>query len=360
MDNVQAIFIVGAVIFGIGAIATGIAFSIFVGRAYNTAERLVAAGQINSARDVHWLNSIYIYFVLFTTYLLFTGLYATNATYSGFELVAPWRIVQWLRWPVLAFAGAIYIGALAFFLTEDGDATWNRRQPQSVMRAQSFFIVLYYFLAYLAIAAATLVAATSGKIVLMVFSVVLFALSLILFLVPFNKCDGSGHNPQHPHDYVFFTGNDTRRFGNAPTATPHLTVEERGAVITTYRVMFVLFVIFAYAINVVIWLLSYSNGVTTVLGFQGEVIAYLVGDILFPVVFTLALLFMTLVYDMKTIAIHDKQGHTSYAAPPSSALGQQQQQLKQQSFGLSLRQQMAVQSFKSGGGGLAAGKPHQR
>lgn len=85
MDDVQITFIVGACIFGVGAIVTGLIFSVFVWKNYRTRDQLLADGKISSARNVHWLNSIAIYLILFTAFVLFTGLYATQATYSGLD-----------------------------------------------------------------------------------------------------------------------------------------------------------------------------------------------------------------------------------------------------------------------------------
>ena len=325
MDDVQITFIVGACLFGVGAIITGFIFAVFVYKNYQKAEQLVAAGKIYSTRDVHWLNSIYIYFILFTCFVLFTGLYSTEATYAGLYPQGPNRIIAWLRWPMLAITGAIYIAGLAFLLTEDGDVTWNRH-PRPSLRAQSFFIVFYYFLAYLAIYFATIVVPNNGKIVLMVFSIVLFLISGVLFLVPYNKC--ALPNPEHPHDYVLFTGNDNGGGGSRSSRTMsleekkrvHVDAEERNSVIMGYRWVFVIFVAFSYFFNVIIWFCSRSNNIwTDGLSFRDECILYLISDAVFIVLFGIVLMFLTFWYGMKTVSITDKQGNITYAARPSLA-----------------------------------------
>jgi hypothetical protein len=317
MDDVQITFIVGACIFGVGAIVTGLIFSVFVWKNYRTREQLLADGKISSARNVHWLNSIAIYLILFTAFVLFTGLYATQATYSGLYPAGPTRIIQWMRWLVLAIAGAVYIAGLAFLLTEDSDSTWNRH-PRPALRFQSYFIVFYYFLAYVAILLATLVATNDGKIVLMVFSIVLFLISGVLFLVPENKC--AIHNPEHPHDYVLFTGNDRRgppvpaREKQRLEALEHVDASERTAVIMAYRWVFVFFVGFAYLFNVVVWFCSISNNIWTGgLSFRNEVILYLVSDFILLVLFGLVFIGLTFWYGMKTVSIEDKLGNITYA-----------------------------------------------
>lgn len=331
MDDVQVVFIVGAVIFGLGAIATGIIFSIFVARNYDRANGIVnvttpspsgAGGSVTrktvippsqtSPHSVHWLNSVWIYFVLFTVFLLLVVLYSVQAAYSGFFVAAPWRIIAWLRWFMLTLVGVFYMGVLAYFLTDDsGDSTWNRH-PRPAIRAQSAFIVFYYAWAMLSIAFATIVTTQNGKIILMVSSIVAFVISLVLFVLPYNKC--ATHDPEHPHDYVFFTGNDRRP--GSPAHAHHVAVEERRAVITSYRVVFLLFLSFAYIFNVIIWFTARSNGIwSNGLSFRNESILYLISDCVFILFFAILLIGMTAYYGMKTIAWHDEAtGRMRYAA----------------------------------------------
>lgn len=334
MDDVQIVFIVGAVIFGVSAAVTGLLFSFFVARNYDrangivnvtttdtttttttAARKTVVPLDLSSAHSVHWLNSIWIYMVLFTAFLLFVVLYSVQATYSGLFVATPWRIIAWLRWFVLALIGAFYMGVLAYFLTDDsGDSTWNRH-PRPAMRAQSGFIVFYYTIAILCIAFATIVSTQNGKIVLMVSSVVTFMISLVLFVMPYNKC--AAHDPAHPHDYVLFTGNDRRVGSHAYAHAHHVAAAERRTVITSYRVVFLLFLSFAYIFNVIIWFTARSNGIwSDGLSFRNESILYLISDCVFILFFAILLIGMTFYYGMKTVAWQDAAtGRMRYAAP---------------------------------------------
>lgn len=337
MDDVQVVFIVGAVIFGISAVVTGLIFSFFVARHYDRANgivnvvtkssttttttitttparKVVVTPNPSSPHSIHWLNSVWIYMVLFTAFLLFVVLYSTQAAYGGLYVATPWRIIAWLRWFFLALIGAFYMAILAYFLTDDsGDSTWNRH-PKPAMRMQSFFIVFYYAAALLAIAAATIVASQNGKIVLMVASVVAYAIALIMFLVPYNKC--AAHDLEHPHDYAFFTGND-RHTGASHHHHHHIQAQERRAVITSYRVVFLMFLSFSYIFNLIIWFTARSNGIwSDGLTFRTESILYLISDCVFILFFAIFLIGLTFYYGMKTIAWQDAvTGRMHYAAP---------------------------------------------
>ena len=349
MDDVQIVFIVGAGIFGVGAVVTGMLFAFFVAKNYDRANGIVnvvstttatpparktiAPPNPASAHSVHWLNSIWIYMVLFTVFLLFTALYGVQAAYSGLYVATPWRIIAWLRWFVLALIGVFYMAILAFFLTDDsGDSTWNRH-PRPAMRAQSFFIVFYYAAAILAIAFATIIATQNGKIVLMVWSMVAFVISLVLFVVPYNKC--VVHDPEHPHDYTFFTGNDGRTSGHSHAH--HVDAEERRSVITAYRAVFLLFLSFAYIFNVIIWFTARSNAIwTDGLSFRNESILYLISDGVFIVFFSLLLMGLTFYYGMKTVAWQDAAtGRMQYAAPAPLAASVPIGKFPQPSFSMS-------------------------
>lgn len=297
MEEIRNIFIGGAVLFGVSAIVVGCIFAYFIAKNYTHVN-----GNDNNLKHVHWLNSIWIYMVLFTSFLLFTALYSMSATQMGFTVKPNMHVAYWSRWLFLAVIGLIYNGCLAFIMTDD-DATWNKNN-RLYMRVQSFFIVLYYVAAILFIYFATGAPNNDSHIVCMVASIVTFIISVLLYFFPYNKMS---LNSEDPTDYVLFAGNRNKK--------RPVNSELRYNTIMTYRGMFLGFIILSYVVNVIIWFLSTSNDISDVIDFKGQIIAYLVSDIVFIVLFAIALIVLTFYFKMKTVSIKGENGgHTQYKA----------------------------------------------
>ena len=297
MNDIQTIFIVGAAIFGASAFITGCVFIYFVWRGWSAIARLTGKGADRAAAElhhVHWLNSIAVYLVLFTSFILLTMLYSMNATGMGFMVKPNLHIAHWARWLFLAAVGLIYNGCLAYVMTDD-DRNYNKHRGTAI-RVQSFFIVFYYVAAQIMIFFATVSSTVNAHIVCMVGSIVAFILSVLLYFFPHNKFALSAS----PKDYILFTSDD----GGSGT-----TASQRYNVIMTYRAFFLGFIIISYIVNVIIWFMARSNDISDLISFKGELIAYLVSDFVFIVIFAFILIVLTLYFRMKTVSIKPEGGN---------------------------------------------------
>lgn len=302
MEEIRTVFIVGACIFGLSALITGLIFCYFIYNGYAKIDNLLVNGQIRAPKNVHWLNSIWIYLVLFTSFLLFTIFYAISATGSGFYIREPsFCIVQWLRWVVMAIVGLIYNGCLAFIITDE-DASWNRKSSHH-LRAQSFFIVLYYVAYPICILIAAFLYKSEGRVIAIVAAMIAFVISILLYFFPYNKFHIRGEC-KHPNDYILYVDRKQQT-----------DCENRSGTIMLFRSLYLVFIIVADVLTFIIWFLSKSNGISTTFDFKTEIIAYFVRDFTY-VIFGFILIVMTFYYSMKTIGIKDVSGNHTYAASP--------------------------------------------
>ena len=322
VGTVQATFIAGAVIFGVGALITAAIFIYFLWKGYSSSALSKSADNV---RSVHWLNSIWVYPCLCTSMLLLTLLYATSATGYGLLVKPNLTIVHWLRWLILAMLGFVFYGCLALILTEE-DVSYNK-EKRPFLRMQSFFGIFYYIAAYLCIEFASISPTVPSHITWMVCSIIAFIISILLFFFPYNKI--SVIVPEHPHDYALFTGNDHGN-GNGRSSPndqsgvdgvkySHYSAKLRENIIYTYRGIFLAMIIISYVYYVIIWFLSNSNDIATAINFRVEMASYLVGDILYIGVFTVVFIVLTFYYRMKIIAIRDTvSGVTSFQQQQST------------------------------------------
>lgn len=292
---IRPIFITGTVIFGISSIITALIFVYFVIRGRRISDKLLQSDS-NKVYSIHWLNSIWIYLSLFISFLLLTLLYATSIFRMGIIISPFGDIFHWTRWIILAIIGIFYIGCFSYILTDDNDHSWNKRYV-SYLRIQSFFIVSFYVISFICIFFTSFTTDTDAKITLMFFSILFFIIFVILIFFPHNKFSISSHNE---HDNILFTGNDK-------TSSQHVTKTTRTSIIFTYRCLILFFIVVSYIIYVIIWFLSKSNKITDTLHLQGQLIAYLVADFIYIVVFSFIFMVFTFYFKMKTIGYKDSE-----------------------------------------------------
>jgi len=268
-------------------------------------EQLLKERRISNAHRVHWLHSIALYLAFLTAFLIYTYMYAVNASHGNFIVTPLLTIVEPARWLFLTLVGIIYNGLLAYVMTEQ-DETYNRKH-HPFLRVQAFFIVFFYALAYLAIYFATTYPQENARITSMVGSIVAFLISVLLYFVPANKF--AIENEEVPRDYIFFTGEDRTQYGRPVPA------DTRTGAIIAYRALFLGFIVLYYLANIIIWFLSRGNGITDTLHFKNEIIAYGVVDLVFIAVFALFLIALTFYFNQKTLAITYADGTRGFAQP---------------------------------------------
>ena len=281
MDDLVITYTVGACLFGLCALITSGSFGYFVWQGRISA--------YNSKDHVHWLSSIWIYMLLATTFLHLTLMYALNATGYGFFVKTNLHVVNLIRWLTIAVVGTLYQGCLAYILTNDHRTTYVRmKKKKTAISAQNFFILFYYFVSQIAIFFATITDNHDAHILCMVGSLVSFIISIVLYFFPDNKIalDADGKNSLVSYN------KDVREIEDAITFS--------------YRVAFMVLLCLSYALNFIVWFLSRSNDIGDVISLQGEVIAYLVSDFVFYVLFAGLLVGMTLYYRVQTRALVSK------------------------------------------------------
>ena len=224
-----------------------------------------------------------------------------NATGIGFMVKPNLHVAHWSRWLFLAAIGFIYNGCLAYILT-DTDVNFNRKKAP-YMRAQSFFIVFYYVAAQVMIFFGTITSTVNAHIICMIASLVAFFVSILLYFFPHNKL-----SLVRPDDYMLFS------------QTSRANEKMKYDVIMTYRGMFLGFIVLCYVFNFIIWFLGRSNDISEVISFKGEMIAYLVSDFVFIVIFSLVFIALTFYFGkMKTVGIKASDGTVSFKSIPLNA-----------------------------------------
>lgn len=304
MEALKAIYGTGAGIFGLCALITGGFFIYFVAKGRITAKNI-------AVDHVHWLKSIWIYLLLFTNFLLMACLYATNAVGYGFYVKANLHVINVIRWLTLAVVGTLFQGCLAYIMTND-HRTWNeaKKKKSTHVSAQNFFILFYYCLSQAAIFFATITVNRNAHILCMVASIVTFALSVAFYFIPDNKMSIEKGSAR---DHLFMTGM------NKAMSSGMRNIE--AAIMYSYRLSFLVFLILTYVLNYIIWFLSRSNDISDAISLRDEAIAYLVSDFFFLVPFACIMIGLTIFYRLKTIAVKDATtGAMSYQRPLQASL----------------------------------------
>ena len=213
--------------------------------------------------------------VLLVTYLLLAALYLCQYYGQGLSLATGFFIL-WERWLVLAVVALLYGYLLSYTLTQESASP------------QSFFFIVFYTLVYLGIFAATVFVSQRAKVVAIGTTIVLFMLTFICFIFPVNRL--------------------TDRRADFPPYG-----ENR---INSLRVVLFFVILLVLAVYLIVWALSASNGFTTQIGLQGEVIAYLVLDALLTMPLTLLVFIFTLSGQLMQVKITDTATNTvEYKAP---------------------------------------------
>lgn len=289
-DARTAIYSTGAGIFGVSALITGIIFVYFVCKGRITA---------NSRVDhVHWLNSIWIYLLLFTNFLLLFALYSTNAVGYGFYVKSNIHVINVIRWLAIALVGTLFQGCLAYIMTND-HRTMNKKLKKTHIGAQNFFILFYYALSQISIFFATITVNRNAHILCMVSSLITFIISILLYFFPSDKIS---IDDETTRDFIFVGTSGKNKPINIGAVGADVRKTEEN-IMYSYRLTFLVSIILSYALNFIIWFLCRSNDISDAVSLNGEAITYLVSDFLFTVPFACILIGLTIYYKMKTIAI---------------------------------------------------------
>jgi hypothetical protein len=267
MADTATIFLVGFFVFLAGGVFLFGTYIFYILRSQAKLANLKCA----DAFSVCLTTTRWLYPVFFTSLFLLAALYMSMYLNQGISARPNLLLVMWERWVILGVIGFLYAVCLNYYMTILSHDE------------QSFFMVIFYTLSYWSLLGAALSQTTQTRVLWLVVSIVAAILAILFYVYPDNKfaC----------HHHI------TTRFA--------------------YYKFFFAVILIAYAYYILIFILAASNELTSAISFQGEAIAYLVGDALFVLLFALVLAIATFV-DMKdTLRVKNPvTGRVTYQSKP--------------------------------------------
>ncbi len=264
-DNTSTVFLVGLIVFFASSFGVLLTYFYYIIRG----RKLQAKYKCNEEVCIRWNLTRWIYPIVFISLALIAILYLSMYLGQGISIKPNLLRVMWERWAILAIVAFLYSVCLTCIMTARANDE------------QSFFLVFLYVIAYSALIAAVLSQAYQTRLMWATLSMVAFVLAILFYVYPNNRFDSRYHTVSN----------------------------------FSYHYAFIVALILHYITNIVIYFLAASNEYTNVLNFHGESIAYLVGDILFVVLFAVVLIIATFVNLKDTLkVVNPKTGQTIYAS----------------------------------------------
>jgi hypothetical protein len=257
MTETSTIFLIGFFIFLVSGVVLFIAYLYYIWRGKQMIRCTRCSVEERETLHVGWTPTRWIYPVLFLSLLLMALLYMSMFLSQGVSVKPNMLLVMWERWLILGLVALLYSVCLTYIMTIRS------------FDDQSFFLVFLYTLAHFFMLGAVLSQTLETRLLWLISSVVAFALAVLFYFYPINKFLACYHLPTCFQYYRWFFAS----------------------------------LVLSYLYYVVIYFLAASNEFTAVLDFHGEVIAYLLGDILFAVVFPLIVVVTTFLNLRDTLAV---------------------------------------------------------
>ncbi len=261
MTPAQIAFLVGivyfAVLFGVVAVAAALYFA----RSLHLLEKYSS----RNAYHVHLTNTHWIYGALLIDCVFFVWLYATQYQGQGIAVSPDGFDLLWTRWLVLAVVALINAITLTYVMT------YKSRDIQSLV------LILFAPFAYVALFFATTSQTAEERGTNLFFSLFFYLLAGLAYLFPYNKwrVEGSRYHPD---------------IDGEPWAAYY------------HRAFYVLLVV-AYVAYVLVWVLSDSNELTSVINFDAQAITYLVLDALMLGLFALYMIIITRTHSLHSVRV---------------------------------------------------------
>lgn len=275
MVDTNTLFLIGLVLFFVGGAALFLVYFYYIYRG-----RGIIANYRRCESDtwcIQWTATRWLYPLLFIGLLLMGVLYLSMFLGQGIALRPNLLMVMWERWVILTIVAFLYSVALNYALTGV-----PKKRLSAQLDEQAFFMVFLYTFAYAALIGAVLSQAFQTRLMWTIVSIVAFVLAILFYIYPSNKFNCAYHIAS--------------RF--------------------SYYKLFFVFLVLAYVYNLIIYFLAASNEYSDVLDFHQEVIAYLVGDTVFMLLFALVVLAATFLNLNDTLQVtHRATGTIIYAAP---------------------------------------------
>lgn len=267
------------------------------------ARRLASCSTKTGNYSVTWANTLWIYLTFLSALLLLAFLYMAQYLDQGFAIKPSLLIVIWLRWVLLAVSGGFIMGTLIYVVT-----------PHQ-FSGQSFFGIFYYIVAILFLLGATLSQSQGTRLLWYCASIIAAVASLFLVFFPLNKM-GSGDLAE-ARAYARESQNSSdKKLRRAAAVT---------VIAYTYRYILLAQLVIAYLAYVIIWALNDANELSSAIGLNSALTAYLVFDCLAILPFALYLVVLSFANLTRSVILEDKEsGHLTFlsaAAHHNSQLG---------------------------------------
>lgn len=282
LDTIQIASIVGFSLFMLTFAVIAVAGIYYVSSAYH--QKLKKRPDLYVVR-IDKAGWIYLSYAMICA--LFAILYMCQYLSQGF-LVNGILLVPYLRWVMVAVAGAIEMGTLTYIMT------YNTKS------AQRFWVAFIYFLSLALIIGATLSITNPQRLNLIIWSMAAFVFSMGLLFFPDNLIWDAEHE----------MGVWQILFSEKPFLSRHNVIALYSY---AYRVVILVQVIVVYVAYIIIWFLTDSNQFSTVISTDNSMIAYTVFDLVGVVPFALFLIYATFAgLTRKVVAVKkDENGHAT-------------------------------------------------
>lgn len=272
MDRLRPTLIAGIALFYFSAALTAGAFIYYVRqtrarlRYYNREEY-----------EIRWPRTNWIYYTTALSAVAFGQLYLLQFFGQGFFVKPGADVTLWLRWLFYAVIGSVYMGDLAYVMTQ---------RPHD---GQSFFCVLLYAASLVSFFGANVSQENDPRIVWIAHSMFFFLCAVLGLFYPENKMAG----PKWAKvKQIIFSEPSVWRVAFRPEGQGQAESSLKIWALA-YRVFFLVFVVLSYCGLVVSWFLSDGAGFTHVSDLRVTTITFLVFDLLLIVPFDLLLAALT-------------------------------------------------------------------
>lgn len=238
--------------------------------------------------DVHWDKAGWIYLTYLMVLFLFLLLNMAQYLNEGFTINGM-ILVPYLRWVMVAMAGALEFGTLCFVMTYNIHGMGQR-----------FFATLLYTFALLLFLGSAMSSTQQQQILWIVASIVSFLAALVLLFFPHNMIRDAefGHGVSDVYHILF--SEHTR-----PNRHNIVALYSYG-----YRILILAQACVVYVGYVIIFFLSESNQFSTAISVQDSIIAYTVFDLVGVLPFILFLVIATFLGRTRKMAARKRETGT--------------------------------------------------
>lgn len=283
MLSIDELFISGFSIFIFFALLICASYIYYISHGHKIIKKMIKKEKEkgNEHYTIYWLKSQWIFITLFTVCFHFTSLYLSMYFHQGIITRLDDAKIMFERWFVLALVGFLYSICISKLM--------NHTLASSVLSfdAQSFFMTYYHIFAFIYFLLASLSQTKNTRLLWLSYSIISFVISIVLYFFP-----GDMNKMQYE-----------KESDRGISVTEH---ETKGLHKMKYNLLFLVIISVSYVAYFMVWVLSESNKISTLITFEYEVFFYLIVDLFITIVFSLVIIVTTFMNKNKTIELHRK------------------------------------------------------